>query len=330
MQGQVVPEKNHWKILPITLLIILAILAIPAFIPIPPMDGVSDTDKLISSDSQFITINKHRIHYIVSGKGNRWFIFLHGFGANLRSWNKVVPAFDSVGKTLVYDRPGFGLSDRPLPGQWSNINPYSHFGHLTELREMLRELKIEKAVFIGNSMGARTAVEMALVYPELVEALVLVDPALSKTKNDLFFRFVSQIPAVDHWAPVFVRSFASTGLSIVSNAYHNPSRITKETIRDYTIALKASNWDIGLWEFTKANYSEDTNEATTQVKCPVLLMTGSDDKVIPATLTIALTNRFEYAELVVIPNCGHLPQEECPLEFEKVVLKFIKKLKTDE
>jgi pimeloyl-ACP methyl ester carboxylesterase len=59
---------------------------------------------------------------------------------------------------------------------------------------------------------------------------------------------------------------------------------------------------------------------------PVLVITGADDKIIPAEQSIQLAAELPNASLVVIPICGHVPQEECPAEFMNAVDAFINNL----
>jgi pimeloyl-ACP methyl ester carboxylesterase len=83
------------------------------------------------------------------------------------------------------------------------------------------------------------------------------------------------------------------------------------------------NWDRALWEFTLAGRDLKLVERIKDVKVPTLVITGDDDRIVPTADSIRLASELPNAELLVIPNCGHLPQEECPGPFLEAVIPFI-------
>ncbi len=60
-----------------------------------------------------------------------------------------------------------------------------------------------------------------------------------------------------------------------------------------------------------------------ELSMPTLFITGDDDRIIPTAQTVRLAHELPDARLVVIPNCGHLPQEECPAAFLEAVTRFV-------
>jgi pimeloyl-ACP methyl ester carboxylesterase len=83
------------------------------------------------------------------------------------------------------------------------------------------------------------------------------------------------------------------------------------------------NWDKALWEFTLASRESRLAERIQQVQAPVLVLTGDDDRIVPTEESIRLAGEIPRAELVVFPNCGHVPQEECPESFLQAVKEFL-------
>jgi pimeloyl-ACP methyl ester carboxylesterase len=81
------------------------------------------------------------------------------------------------------------------------------------------------------------------------------------------------------------------------------------------------NWDVALWEYLRVwgveapDYTGDI-PAITQ---PALVISGDSDAIVPVSDSERLTGQLPNAELVIIPNCGHVPQEECPVAFEAAV-----------
>ena len=80
---------------------------------------------------------------------------------------------------VAFDRPAFGLTERPMPGDFPNgVNPYTADAQADLTVGLMDELGIEQAVLVGNSAGGTIAAHTALRYPERVKALVLVDAAI--------------------------------------------------------------------------------------------------------------------------------------------------------
>ncbi len=101
---------------------------------------------------------------------------LHGFGASAASWQAVLGGFGDAYSTYAYDRPAFGLTERPT--EWDNLNPYSRAGAVAQLHALLDAWDLDNVILIGNSAGGAVAMEYALAHPQRVSHLILVSPAV--------------------------------------------------------------------------------------------------------------------------------------------------------
>lgn len=88
----------------------------PLLIPIPPLQDTLPESALFDRDSNMIEIDQLKIHYKELGTGEPAFILLHGFGASTFSWRHIMEPLAEYGRVIAYDRPGFGLTSRPMPG----------------------------------------------------------------------------------------------------------------------------------------------------------------------------------------------------------------------
>jgi pimeloyl-ACP methyl ester carboxylesterase len=320
-------RKKSWRIGIILIVIVVVLLIGPLIIPVPPLKNTQPFEALADPDSQFIEVHGVTVHYKDYGKGGPAIILLHGFGASTFSWRNVTGPLSQTGRVIAYDRPAFGLTERPMPGEWKTINPYSPVGNVELLSRLMDELHIQKAILIGNSAGGRVAVEMALAHPERVISLVLVDAAIYSSGNSLppVLSLLLNTPQADRWGPYFVRSIAGkSGDDLIHQAWHNPALITPDIIAGYRKPLNTPNWDRALWEFNLAGSNpEDLAPQLKNLKMPVLVMTGDDDRIIPTALSLKLGKEIPGATLAVIPACGHVPQEECPQLFLDAVDKFL-------
>jgi len=119
--------------------------------------------------SKFVTVYGAKIHYMEAGSGPV-VIFLHGLGGDRKNWGPTIGPLSEKYRVIAPDQIGFGLSDKPL------IN--YRIGTLVDvLDRMLKELKIERASLVGNSLGGWAAAAFTLAHPEKVDRLVLVDAA---------------------------------------------------------------------------------------------------------------------------------------------------------
>lgn len=317
------------KIIGIILIVLLVgVVTIPLLIPIPPLQDIRPVQELQDQDSRFMEIRGIRVHYKIYGSGVPTMILLHGFGASTFSWREVMQPLAKYGTVIAYDRPAFGLTSRPLPGDWQGVNPYSVEGNIALLLELMNRLNIQQAILIGNSAGGRLAMQMALAHPDRVAGLVLVDAAIYQGGGvqSSLVRFLMNTPQFNRVGPYLIRSaFAGQqGQSLISMAWHNPARITPEIIEGYRKPLHMENWDRALWEFTKSGSgNEDLSLRFAELTMPVLVVTGDDDRIVPTDLSLKLAEQIPNARLVVFSNCGHVPQEECPDQFLQATEDFV-------
>ena len=317
-------QKNSLIILAVILVIVLIG---PFLIPVPELDGLSTERELADPDSKFIEVNNLTVHYKEMGQGDTTFILLHGFGASLFSWHAVVQPFAKHGRVIAYDRPAFGLTSRPMPGEWTGASPYSTESNVELLAGLMDALKVEKAILVGNSAGGSVSVAFALKYPERVQALILVDPAL----GDYGGRFPAWImplmatPQMRHVGPLLVRNIADSGNDTIRLAWHDPNLVTAETIAGYRKPLQAYNWDRALYEFTIA--ARPAKLQLAELKMPVIVIAGDDDRIIPTKYSVQASKDIPGSQLVLLPGCGHVPHEECSTAFMNAVVKFLENVK---
>ena len=313
------------KILLRVLLALLVLLAVgPFLVPVYPLEGTVPPEQLADPDSRFIEVNGLNVHYKIQGEGQPTFLLLHGFGASVFSWREVMSPLAAFGTVIAYDRPAFGLTERPL--SWEGVNPYSSEGQLDLLFGLLDALGIESAVLVGNSAGGTLALQAALQTPERVQALILVDAAVYVNGPPQVFQPFLRSPQARRLGPLLVRSIRSCGMSLIERAWHDPLRLTPEILAGYQKPLRAENWDRALWEMTLAWRPDGLAEQLDEIRMPVLVITGDDDRIVPPEQSIRLAGELPNATLGVLENCGHLPQEECPVAFLQAVEAFLKAL----
>jgi len=320
--------KRWGRVLLITLGVLLLIaLAGPLLAPIPPLADSVPPQELADEDSQFVDVEGLQVHLKERGGGEPNLLLLHGFAASTFSWREVIDELGKYGRTVAYDRPAFGLTERP-PVSRDN-NPYTVAYETAQVPALLDELGMEQAILIGNSAGGATAVRAALAYPKRVRALILVDPAiyLGDGSSPSWTDPLLDTPQAARLGPLLARQIKEWGYAFGQSAFHDPALFTDEVWRGYTKPLRAENWDVALWQWTRGRRdAEALAPRLAELELPVLVITGDDDRIVPTAQSVRLAGELPNAELVVVPNCGHVPQEECPEEFMTAVETFLGRL----
>ncbi len=316
VRGEVIKKK-----LLIALGVVLAVLLLgPFLVPVPPLTDTLPVQQLADDDSLFMDFRGFAVHYKQWGEGEQVLVLLHGFGASVFSWRDAAPLLAQDYRVIAYDRPGFGLTERPL--KWQGINPYGMEAQKELLWALLTELEVEQAILVGHSAGGAVAVSAALERPEQVEALVLVAPALSGGGRGWLGRIAS-LPQINRLGPLLVRNIARDGPEAVRSAWHDQSTFSDEILEGYTRPLQADNWDRGLWEFVKASAPMDLLARLNEINIPTLVISGQYDTIVPLEASEAAAEGIAGAVLEVFAHCGHLPQEEYPGDFARAVREFL-------
>ena len=319
--------KKFLRVAGIILAVLILIISIgPFLIPVPPLENTVSAEELVDADSKFVEVNSVNVHYKTWGQGEPTFILLHGFGASLFSWREVVEPLAQFGTVIAYDRPAFGLTERPL--EWEGESPYGPQAHVDIVIGLMDQLGLEKAILVGNSAGGTVSMQVALQHPDRVEALILVDAAVYAGGGaPSWSRPILNTPQMDHVGPLIARQLQAQGVEFIKTAWHDPSKITQDIFDGYQKPLQIENWDKALWQLTVASEESGLVERLAEITMPTLVITGDDDRIVPTEQSLRLADELPNAELKVIAQSGHLPHEEKPVEFMQAVTEFLSTLK---
>jgi pimeloyl-ACP methyl ester carboxylesterase len=318
--------------LKLSLAILLAILStaffVPFIYPVPPLENTVSKQELADPDSLFIDVNDVTIHYKdtpATTQSDVTFIMLHGFGSALFTWEAVTEELSTYGRVIAFDRPAFGLTERPARGSWRGENPYSPQGQVSLLVGLMDALNIDKAILVGNSAGGSIVTQTALEYPGRVAGLVLVDAAIyAGGGSPAWVRPLLYTPQMNRLGPYFMRQIAGEpGENFIKAAWSKPERIPENLWEDYRKSLQVNDWDKALWELTKASRRPNFVNKLTSLKVPTLVLSGANDTIVPVAQSERLAGDIPGAVLVTFADCGHTPQDECPELFVRAVIQWL-------
>ena len=329
-------HRTRRILLIIVVVLLLTVLIGPFLVPVPPLDDLVSEKELADPDSEFVTVplgdNTLTLHTKQAGEGGTPLVLLHGFAASIFTWREVLQPLAARRHVVAFDRPAFGLTERPMRETWGDaedwrtLNPYSAQAQVELTIRMLDQQGIDKAVLVGNSAGGTVAMLTALAHPERVAGLILLDPAVyTGGGTPAWLRPIFNTPQMRHLGPLMTRRIRDWGIEFGKSAWHDPNKATTEVWEGYLKPLSARNWDRALWELTSNSRPSGLSERLAEFTLPLLVITGDDDRIVPTAESIRLAQELPNAELVVIPNCGHAPQEECPAETLVAMEEWLKR-----
>lgn len=309
--------------------LLVVVLVGPFLIPVPTLEDTVPPEQLADPDSRFVEVEGVQIHYKQMGTGKPVFLLLHGFGASTFSWREVMAPLAELGTVIAFDRPAFGLTERPMRNTdaWPGYNPYSYEAQPRLTVGLMDALGVDAAVLVGNSAGGTVSMLTTLAYPDRVEGLILVDAAVYVGGGTpSFLRPLFNTPQLRHLGPLVARRIQDWGVEFGRSAWSDPDKIPPEFWEGYTRPLRAENWDRALWELTASSRRPDLPERLDELTLPTLVITGDDDQIVPTEQSVRLAGELPNAELVVLEACGHVPQEECPEPWLDAVTTYVNEL----
>jgi pimeloyl-ACP methyl ester carboxylesterase len=254
------------------------------------------------------TIYGTKIRYQDAGSGPV-VVLLHGLGADGSSWASNIAPLSAKYRVIVPDQIGFGKSEKPF------IN-YRVATLVDFLNGLLKELKIERASVVGNSLGGFTAAAFALAYPEKVDKLVLVDAAGYAVEKGTDPQTLSAL-----------NPSTREGLKqLMSVVFYDKKMFANEAVIDSLFAKKMQTGDgYTIQKFIESIFrGEDVLDGKLdKIKQPTLLVWGREDGLTPLAMGERFKQDIKGSQLLVFDKCGHVPQLEKAAEFNSALLKFL-------
>jgi pimeloyl-ACP methyl ester carboxylesterase len=263
--------------------------------------------------------------YIESEGNGRPIALIHGFGANMYTWRFLRKPLSEKFKTIALDLKGFGKSPKPRDDAYSLID------QIDLAEEAILDRSSEPVVLMGQSYGGAVCLGLAarwsVARPEMLRGLIIIDGAAYPQEMPIFFKLLK------------MPGFANFGLGMISrrleaqfvlrHCYFNKSLITNEQIDKYAEPLNDKDAPQAMAQIVKQIIPTDANgfcEAYKRITAPALIVWGRQDAVIPLEIGRRLARDLPNAELVVLEKCGHVPNEERPVETLKIIETFLNKI----
>ena len=302
------------------LLMLAAPLAIYVYLNIAPDRSVEElSQRWAQEPSQFLNIAGMNIHLRDEGPktDNEPIVLIHGTSASLHTWNGWVDALKEDRRVIRFDLPGFGLTG-PDPENNYKIERYAQV-----VIAMLNELKVKKVVLAGNSLGGYVSWATAVLYPNRVSKLILVDASGYRFQPEsvpLAFKLAQHPLASLLLKDVLPKSLVADS---VKNVYGNPDLVSDELVgRYYDLSLREGNSSALKARFKQMSPGFLVDKIKT-ISAPTLIIWGGKDRLILPKFGHQFDQDIANSHLVVFDELGHVPHEENPQSTVLAVKQFL-------
>ena len=318
------------------LLVVTLLLVIPVVLLLVLVDPVSRAAHLpqrvdVSPLSRYITVpfvgtDGITLHYLDagsdtdgSGEALPVFLLLHGFTFNAFTWQAQMQQLARHGRVIALDQLPYGLSDKPVPGEWDRASPYSREAAVMLVRSLLDQLELRRVIIVGNSSGGTLGAEVALAEPERVDGLVLVAPWVFVTRPVLPDWLVDTAPL----RRISLLAARELGLRmpLLESSFAEPARMPVGRRELAGLHTQTRNWDLAWAALLDQSLRTriDLAERIGDLVQPVLVLSGDHDRLVPVDDSRRLAVDLPNADFHLMIGCGHVAHEECPAAFSVAV-----------
>jgi pimeloyl-ACP methyl ester carboxylesterase len=223
---------------------------------------------------------------------------------------------------IAVDLRGFGASDKPID------DLYSVFDQAEVIQAFIEQENLRDLTVIGHSFGGGITLALALKSAgerqPRIRNIVLIDSIAYRQPIPTFFRLL-QVPMVGEVSMTLVppEVQATQGLRL---AYYDREKITARAIAEYASTLYSPAAKHALTKTVEhiiPDNIDDLAQRYKTIKFPALVLWCQQDKVVPVFFGHRLRADMPSAELTVLADCGHMPQEEKPEDTVRAIQSFL-------
>jgi pimeloyl-ACP methyl ester carboxylesterase len=241
-------------------------------------------------------------------------VFIHGYTCTHDLWRESLAAFSGSHRCVAYDLRGHGRSSTPATG-------YGIQDHTADLVRVMDALNIPLACLVGFAMGGGIALSAALNHPGRVSRLVLASSTLGglpweESMWNYFREFENQARQIGVQVAV-------DRVWVKGPLFTTVRRYPALTARLRRMAEQFSGGNI----FDRATYPRPTVHDSArlgEIACPTLVVRGDLDPPEFVRRSSLLHEGIQNSRLEIIPAAGHFCLLESPVQFNRVIERFLK------
>ncbi|MEP0549093.1 MAG: alpha/beta hydrolase [Rhodothermales bacterium] len=267
-----------------------------------------------------------RLAYIDVGEGDETILLVHGLASNAGFWRYTIQDLADAGyRVVAVDLPGFGKSAK-------GAYPYDMTFYAETLARFIQALDLDPLVYVGHSMGGQVGITLALERPDLIDRLVLAAPAGVEAFDEGEGAWLANVLTEEGIANA---SEEAIRRNLALNVHHwNPK--WEWLVEERARMAKSDEMDAFAYAVLRSVHGmidEPTSDRLGEIAVPTLVVYGQYDGLIPNPYLHPGTPRgvfgpgaeaIPYADLVEIPDAGHLLMIERPEAFTGAVLDYLR------
>lgn len=259
-----------------------------------------------------VTVNGLNMYYEQVGKGPD-LVLISGLSADHQTWSRVLPLLEANYRVLIFDNRGAGQTDAPdVPSSIADM--------AADTAGLMRQLGINKAHILGQSMGSYIAARLALDMPEIVNRLILVSSGARTTAQSAYAIQMSlKLAAAGIDRKLLIENSVTLlfGAPILQDVTRIAAYVAYKISNPHQQTLHGFNRQI------QAIQEHDIQNELAHITMPTLVIAGEQDLIQPVKNANYLVEHLPRAELITLRNVGHVPQHEAPELFVSHVQRFL-------
>jgi pimeloyl-ACP methyl ester carboxylesterase len=271
-----------------------------------------------------IDLGSVRLHCVVEGKGPL-VLLLHGFPETSHAWRKQVPALAQRFEVVAPDLRGYGRSDKPR-----GIAAYHTSVVAGDILALTHTFDAERAHIVGHDWGGGVAWTLAMLHPEAVDRLAVLNcphpavlrKALRSSWSQIrksWYIFAFQVPLLPEW---MLRRDGAKALKKVLRQSSKQGTFSDADLDEYARAFSAPGAATAAINFYRA--AARARLPSGKIKAPTLLIWGEDDIALGIELTRGMEGLFDQEPRVeYLPDTSHWVMEERPDAVNRLLLDFL-------
>ncbi len=267
-----------------------------------------------------VLVDGVRLAYRDRGEGEP-VVFVHGTPSLSFEWRDVVPRVEQAGyRVITYDLLGFGDSERPVDRDTS-------VGAQTELlAALLDTLGVDRANLITHDIGGAIGQRMAILHPEQVRRLMLIDSVSYDSWPSETWREIIQ-NGLDDLAALPEKEFEKTLTRQLSMTVARSGHMTDDILDAFLAPHRSA---VGRASFVEhqvrhydSTYTEEIAGRLGEITQPVRILWGQEDQWQPTSYAERLAKDIPHSELITVSGAGHFVMEDDPDRVAHEVLDFM-------
>ena len=263
-------------------------------------------------------------------------ILIHGFGGSIFSWEHMMPALGQTRQVVAMDLLGHGDSPKPEESEYTIEN------QARLVQETIDTLCMNRFILCGHSYGGGVILQIAwdIIQGNFSKALSGGPSPESERLEGMIIISGAAYPQALPWHLQGMKSPYSLKLNglvppeaqmrlVLLSLFYNPLNVTKQIVSGYAWPMRSPGYYKALHKTVK-NIIPDNPDALPeryqQINAPALLIWGEKDRIVPPELGKKLHLDLHNSEFHVLPDCGHMPMHEKPIEVLNLIINWMERL----